>query len=193
MRQPKDNLYSRQILRQSSAIESIFNSVIGNICLTSETNQEILAEKVSIVSRSRSLKKFGSNYRDEFVNVADCCYDQNIQLPARNDEMFSCQNNPDDLFHVHTKDPKVNEFSFSHGEVLYHVGMKHLGKGVFNQIGYAVLEVSRTLKQGIELRLNQGRLFNTKSGIFGINESSYYQFDQDIIKLATATYSPVVN
>jgi hypothetical protein len=80
------------------------------------------------------LVKFESNYQDEFAEVV-VCYSGN--LPASSFEVFKHQNNPESLFHVYTKDPTVNEFSFSHGEVLYYVRMKYLGKGVFNQIGYA--------------------------------------------------------
>jgi hypothetical protein len=50
-----------------------------------------------------------------------------------------------------------------------------------------VLELERTSKQRIELRLNRGRLFYTKSGI---SESWKYQFGLEIIKLAPATYLP---
>jgi hypothetical protein len=64
--------------------------------------------------------------------------------------------------------------------------MRHLCNN--NQIEYAVVEVKRTLKREFELHLNQGRLFYTKSGLFGVNVSRLFQFDEDVFKLAPTAH-----
>jgi uncharacterized phage-like protein YoqJ len=73
-----------------------------------------------------------------------------------------------------------------------YVGMRNVKRSVFNQIDYAVVEIRRTMKQEIELLLNRGRLFYTKSGLFGINISSSYQFGSEVFKLEPAAQPPVV-
>jgi hypothetical protein len=70
--------------------------------------------------------------------------------------------------------------------------MKMINKGILNQIGYTVLEFNRKSKQGFELHLDRGRLFYNKNGLFGVNESSSYQFDPEVIKLAAVTYPPPI-
>jgi hypothetical protein len=42
------------------------------------------------------------------------------------------------------------------------------------------------MKHEFELLLNRGKLFYTKSGLFGINISSSYQFGGEVFKLAPA-------
>jgi hypothetical protein len=72
------------------------------------------------------LEGFNSNDRDEVSNTVVCYHDQSNYLPAKEFEMFSYQNNSDVMIHDSSEGPRVNEFSFSHGDVLYFVGMKYL-------------------------------------------------------------------
>jgi hypothetical protein len=103
-------------------------------------------------------------------------------------EIIDHQNNPEVDSHVRSGDPRVREFVFTHGDVVFYVGMKQSKVGAINQIGYTVIEADRTSKKNVEFRLNRGKFFSTKSGMFGINESSCYQFDPEIIKLAPVSY-----
>jgi hypothetical protein len=178
--------------RQSSAIESNYISEIGKICLTSETDPKVLAE--NFVNFSESSYHEGNNISsgDKFSGTEDWYYGQINKLSADDFTILSHHNNPETYYHVHSDGPREREFIFIHGKILYCVGMKQSKVGVFNQIGFAVVEVSQTSKQKIELSLNRGKLFYTKNGMFGINESSYYQFDPEIIKLAPATYSQMI-
>jgi hypothetical protein len=64
--------------------------------------------------------------------------------------------------------------------------MRSLKRKLLNQIDFAEIELKRTMKQEFELLLNRGRLFYTKSGLFGINISSRYQFGCKVFKLAPA-------
>jgi hypothetical protein len=174
-----------QIPRQSLAIECTPISEIEKICLTSETSLKTPAEVISIVSEARSLEKF-EEYQGKRRSEVVCCK-QYSQKPA--EYLYECNhNNPNYLSHVHTEDLEVKEFWFMHGESFYYAGMKHSKEGAFNQIDYAVVEVRRTLKREIELHLNHGKLFYTKSGLFGVNVSSFYQFDFEVFKLDSATY-----
>jgi hypothetical protein len=66
--------------------------------------------------------------------------------------------------------------------------MNCLKSDVLNQIDYTVVE----LKQEFELLLNRERLFYTKSGLFGINISSSYQFGVEVFKLASPAQPPVI-
>jgi hypothetical protein len=115
-------------------------------------------------------------------------YYRSNQEPVDNLEVFTNRSSSEFKFHVPTKDLEVNEFTFIHGESVYYVGMKMISKEILNQIGFKVLEFNRKSKQGFELHLNRGRLFYSKNGLFGVNESSSYQFDSRVIKLAAITY-----
>jgi hypothetical protein len=74
---------------------------------------------------------------------------------------------------------------------MYFVSVENQFTGSLNQFKFAVLEFNQTLKQRIELRLISGRLFYTKNGMFGLSESSCYQFRSEIVKLVPAAI-PVV-
>jgi hypothetical protein len=59
-----------------------------------------------------------------------------------------------------------------------------------SQIDYLILEVKRAAKQ--ELLLNRGRLIYTRSGLFGINHFSSFQFDDVLSMFAAAAKPPVI-
>jgi hypothetical protein len=107
------------------------------------------------------------------------------KLPAIN---LYDPNNLNKLAHAPTSGVETNEFVLMHeGNVMY-VGMKKLKFGQFSQFDYLNAEFNRTLKHDFELLLNRGRLFYTKSGMFGTSFSSSYHLGSEIFKLAPAAY-----
>jgi hypothetical protein len=106
--------------------------------------------------------------------------------------LYSFPNNLNNFSHVSSAGYITREFSFTHESSIIFVGMRSLKRNFVNQIDFAVVELKRTLKQEYELLLNQGRLFYTKSGLFGVNISNPYQFGCEVFKLAPASQPPVV-
>jgi hypothetical protein len=179
-----ENLSQKQICRQNPAIECNKNFVNGTICLTSETNPKSLADFISIEGDSRSLEK----YMNDLYSSSEVVY-SNFKMPA---SYLTFPSNSNDYAHASSVGVETREFILMHeGNVMY-VGMINVKRNVFNQIDYSVVELKRTLKQEFELLLNRGRLFYTKSGLFGINISSSYQFGREVFKLAPAAQPPVV-
>jgi hypothetical protein len=99
---------------------------------------------------------------------------------------FSFPYNPNKSFQAPFVGSVTREFCFAHENSIFYVGMRSLKKKLLNQIDYAIIDLKRTMKQEFELLLNGGRLFYTKSGLFGINISSNYQFGCEVFKLAPA-------
>jgi hypothetical protein len=147
---------------------------------------EFLAEDFVSVNESSYHESCTASSRYEYSEEDNWYYSQVNRLSA--DEVFSHHHNPEISSHARSGDPKVREFVFRHGEVLFYVGMKQSKVGVFNQIGFTMLEMDRTSKQEVEPRLNREKIFYNKNGMFGISESRCYQFDPEIIKMAPATY-----
>jgi hypothetical protein len=168
-----ENLNSIQICRQSPAIECTPNFVIGTTCLTSETNPKSSAESFSIVSDSRSLENF------VYSSSEVACFDS--EMPAK---FLNFPNNLNNSSHVSSVGFETREFSFTHENSVFFVGMRSLKQSYLNQIDFTIIELKQTLKQDFELLLNRGRLFYTKSGLFGINISNSYQFGCEVFKLA---------
>jgi hypothetical protein len=110
-------------------------------------------------------------------------------MPA---EYLSFQNDLNNSSHASSKGLETKEFSFMHENSMIYVVMRSLKKGKLNQLVYTAVVLKQTLKQEFELLLNRVRLFYTKSRLFGVNISSYYQFGYEVFKLAHAAQPPVI-
>jgi hypothetical protein len=64
--------------------------------------------------------------------------------------------------------------------------------GQFSQFDHLTVEFSGTSKRGFTLNLNRGRTICTKSGMFGQSFSSTQQIGEELVKMATAAYTPVI-
>jgi hypothetical protein len=162
-----DNLNSVQTLKQISATESILGSVIGKTYLISETDPRTLINDFGSFDGLMG-KEYGNN-RDRERISSNHKYIQDSNMPAYFYEAIRHQNNSQLTPHVPSNDLLINECVFYHGGILYYMGMRQLKKGLFNQIDFVVMELDRTLKRVMELRLNHGRLFYTKGGVFGVS------------------------
>jgi hypothetical protein len=162
--------------KQSSATESINLSVIGKICSESEKDPEILIDAVN--DNSVGQVQFVISNENQYQ------LQQFKSLSVEDFRVRSHQNNPDDNSHVSSVDRDVKEVLFEREDKVFYIGMKQSVSGALNQFEYVVVEVDRTPKSIMELRLNRGKFFYTKNGMFGLNESSNFQIDPQVIKLA---------
>jgi hypothetical protein len=175
-----DDMNELHIGRQSQDVERNIILDHGKICLNPEIVQAAESEEYQKMCDNAVLEE--PNLKNALRNDV-ACFSLNTKMPA---ECLGFPNNPNNLIHVSSTGLEAREFSFIHEDSVFYVGMKSLKKGKLNQIDFAVIELKRTLKQEFELLLNRGRLFYTKSGLFGVNISSSYQFGCEVFKLAPA-------
>jgi hypothetical protein len=166
-----DNSRQQRIVKQNPAVECNQFFVNGTICLSSETNPKNSVDNFCINNGSRSLEKF--------TNSSDIAF-SDFQLSNY------YQNNSNSFAHAPTVGFEARDFCYNHEGSVFYVGMRNSKCSWYSQIDYAVLELKRTEKRELELLLNRGRLIYTKSGLFGVNYSNSYQFDDFLFKLTSA-------